>query len=76
MTTDSSILAWIILWIEEPRRLLFMGFCKKWDITEQLSLLHFHLSLHWTSVNGLLACFLRNIPLYLPKLAKNYFNNW
>ena len=37
MATHSSILAWRIPWTEESGGLQSMG-CKKWDMTEQLSL--------------------------------------
>ena len=37
MTTHSSILAWRILWAEEPERLQSMGLTKESDMTEQLN---------------------------------------
>ena len=44
MATHSSILAWRILWTEEPGRLHYMGLDyspwvhKQWDMTQQLTL--------------------------------------
>ena len=42
MATHSSILAWRILWTEEPDRLQSMGLQES-DMTEQLTLLLFHI---------------------------------
>jgi hypothetical protein len=38
MATRSSILAWRIPWTEEPGRLHSSWGCKKWGMTEQLTL--------------------------------------
>ena len=43
MATHSSILAWRILWTEEPGGLQFMGSKMSWTQLEQLSTRGYHL---------------------------------
>ena len=43
MATHSSILAWRILWTEEPGRLQSMG-CKESDMTEQHTIPEYNMS--------------------------------
>ena len=43
MATHSSILAWRILWTEQPGGLQFMGSKMSWTQLEQLSMHGYHL---------------------------------
>ena len=55
MTTHSNILAWRILWTEEPGRHSPQG-CKEWDTTEQLTFsLFFFLDVDISSSRGTVA---------------------